>query len=284
MTRMEMSPDLVSRHRLSRAVVLARGTGTRMRADDQQAALTPAQQQAASLGHKALMPVDGKPFLHYVLQPLAAAGVTDIALVVAPDHREMRAAFSDDRGPAGLNLSWIVQQDPRGTADAVLAAEEWAGDAPFLVMNGDNVYPRAALRALADLDGPGVAGFECASLVASSNITADRLAAFALIDAGPDDSLTRIVEKPDAAELERMGSAALVSMNLWRFDTRIFGACRDVAESPRHERELPSAVMLARSRGVRFVVIRARGPVLDLSRRSDVADVARRLSATSERS
>ena len=66
-------------------------------------------------------------------------------------------------------------------------------------------------------------------------------------------------------------------MNCWRFDARIFAACRDVAPSPRGELELPQAVMLAVERGVRFRAIPARGPVLDLSRRADTAEVARRL-------
>jgi dTDP-glucose pyrophosphorylase len=69
----------------------------------------------------------------------------------------------------------------------------------------------------------------------------------------------------------------LVSMNCWRFDSRIFSACRDVEPSPRGELELPLAVMLAIRRGVRFRAVRARGPVLDLSRRADASEVSRRL-------
>ena len=74
----------------------------------------------------------------------------------------------------------------------------------------------------------------------------------------------------------------LVSMNCWRFDARIFEACRDVAPSARGELELPIAVMLAVSRGVAFRAVPARGPVLDLSRRADAAEVARRLSERHE--
>ena len=249
-----------------------------MRAADEGAPLSPEQQQAAALGHKALMPIGDRPFLDFVLQPLADAGITDVALIVAPDHEAMRAAYPGDRGPAGLRLSWLVQLEPRGTADAVLAARAWAGEAPFLVLNGDNVYSLAALEALGALDGPGLAGFERDNLVATSNIAEDRMAAFALLDVGADGTLARIVEKPDAADIARAGTGALVSMNLWRFDTRIFDACRDVAPSPRGEWELPAAAMLARSRGVPFTVVRAQGPVLDLSHRRDVAEIARRLT------
>ena len=66
-------------------------------------------------------------------------------------------------------------------------------------------------------------------------------------------------------------------MNIWRFDRRIFEPCRDVPVSARGERELPQAVGLALAQGVRFEVVPVRGPVLDLSRREDVAAVARAL-------
>ncbi|MGH9411728.1 MAG: hypothetical protein ACRD1V_20015 [Vicinamibacterales bacterium] len=66
-------------------------------------------------------------------------------------------------------------------------------------------------------------------------------------------------------------------MNLWRFDSRIFDACRDVPRSARGEFELPEAVGVAVARGVRFRVLPARGPVLDLSRRTDLAELERRL-------
>jgi glucose-1-phosphate thymidylyltransferase len=72
-------------------------------------------------------------------------------------------------------------------------------------------------------------------------------------------------------------------MNCWRFDARIFDACRDVRRSARGEFELPEAVALAVTRGVRFRAVPARGPVLDLSRRADLADVSRRLDAAQPR-
>ena len=99
----------------------------------------------------------------------------------------------------------------------------------------------------------------------------------AAIELDEREYLVRIVEKPSGGiATDREG--VLVSMNCWRFDGRIFGACRDVPRSTRGEFELPEAVGLALARGVRFKAFRARGPVLDLSRRADAADVARRLA------
>jgi glucose-1-phosphate thymidylyltransferase len=265
----------------TRAVVLARGAGTRMRDVDGAAELAPDQRAAADAGHKALMPVGGRPFLDRVLAALGEAGVRDVALVVAPEHDAARAAYPDDAGPCDVRLSWVVQTEPRGTADAVLSAEGWAAGEAFLALNGDNLYPTAAIRALATLDRPGLAGFARDDLVATSNIPADRVDQFALVERDASGGLARIVEKPSADEAVRAGRTALVSMNLWRFDARIFDACRAVEPSPRGELELPAAVSLALVRGVRFAVVPCRGPVLDLSRRGDVAEVARRLSERS---
>ncbi len=72
-------------------------------------------------------------------------------------------------------------------------------------------------------------------------------------------------------------------MNLWRFDQRIFDACRDVPRSARGEYELPEAVTLALTRGVRFRTFPARGAVLDLSRPGDVAIVSERLTGVEAR-
>ena len=68
------------------AVDLARGLGTRMRTGDPDARLTDAQRDAADSGHKAMMPIHGRPFLDYLLSAIADAGITRVALVVAPDH------------------------------------------------------------------------------------------------------------------------------------------------------------------------------------------------------
>jgi UDP-N-acetylglucosamine diphosphorylase / glucose-1-phosphate thymidylyltransferase / UDP-N-acetylgalactosamine diphosphorylase / glucosamine-1-phosphate N-acetyltransferase / galactosamine-1-phosphate N-acetyltransferase len=263
----------------TRAIVLARGLGTRMREPDPAAALNEAQQRAADAGSKMMIPVHGRPFLDYALSALAEAGIDDVALVVAPDHGAIAAHYRT-HPTVRVRLAFVVQPEPLGTANAVLAAAAWAGGDPFLAMNADNLYPVAALEALASLDEPGLPAFDRDDLVRSSNIPAERIFAFALVDVDDQGYLTGIVEKPKDQSRRK---DACISMNCWRFDSRIFGACRDVPKSARGEHELPEAVGLAAHRGVRFRAIAARGPVLDLSRRADAADVERRLAGTAPR-
>jgi dTDP-glucose pyrophosphorylase len=264
----------------TRAMVLARGLGTRMRARDPGVRLTPEQERAADAGLKAMIPVNGRPFLDYLLSALADAGILDVALVVAPAHDEVRRHYTQVAPPSRLTITFVVQDQPRGTADAIRAAERWAGTLPFLAMNADNLYPVRALRTLGSLEEPGLPAFDRDDLVRTSNIAEERIRSFAIIDVGEDGYLGGIVEKPGR---QTGGHSSLVSMNCWRFDARIFDACRDVPQSARGEQEIPEAVALALTRGVRFRAFPAEGPVLDLSRRADTTDVAKRLAGITPR-
>jgi glucose-1-phosphate thymidylyltransferase len=248
-----------------------------MRRADGEASLDTGQAQAADAGLKGMIPI-GRPFLDYVLSGLADAGLSEVCLVIGPEHDVVRDHFRR-LAPRRLAVSFATQAEPKGTADAVLAAESFAADAPFLVLNSDNYYPAAACRALAEIDTAGLAGFDATALVAGSNIPLERVRQFALVESDADGWLTSIVEKPDAATWQRLAGHALVSMNLWRFTPVIFEACRRVTVSPRGELELQDAIRIAMHQlGERIRVVRRAEGVLDLSSRRDVADVARRLA------
>lgn len=262
--------------RTTRALVLAAGRGTRMRADAGAATLTAAQRAAADSGLKAMIPIGtshGRPFLDHVLHSLAEAGIDDIALVLGPAHDEVRAYYQS-LTLSRIRVSFATQHQPLGTADAVLSGQAWASDEPFIALNSDNLYPIDVITRLVEGRDPAVPGFEAGSL----DLPIDRVGSFALIERDARGCLAAIVEKPGASAIAERGAAALISMNIWRFDARIFDACRDVPVSERGERELPQAVGLAAARGVCFDVIPVRGAVLDLSRRQDVGGVAARLA------
>ncbi len=264
-----------------KAVILARGLATRMR-QAAQSQLSPEQARAAAAGLKSMIPVGdtaaARPFLDYVLSSLGDAGYTHVGLVVGPEHDAIRDRYEHVAVPTRVRLTWLIQPEPLGTANAVLAAETWVGAAPFVVLNADNLYPVDVLKELQAIGRPALPAFERDELVRSSNIPPDRVASFALLEVDDDRNLTAIVEKPGPEMLANAGPHALVSMNVWRFDARIFDACRDVPQSPRGEFELPMAVGVAVTRGVRFHAFPAHGEVLDLSRQTDIADVSRRLA------
>ena len=258
------------------AVILARGLGTRMRAAGPAGSgLTSQQAAAAASGYKALMPIGGHRLIDYGLAALADAGIERAVLVVGPEHEDFRRHI-DSLELRRLTIDLAVQAEPLGTADAVLSAESAVGGEPFLMVNGDNYYPRQVLRDLARHRGNALAGFDRAALVAESNIPAERIAAFAIVRAR-DGALEEIVEKPAAEVVRAAGAHAPVSMNAFRFTPEIFAACRRIAPSPRGELEIVDAV---RALPGPVSVLAATGGVLDLSRREDIREVEARLSGT----
>ncbi len=263
---------------LKKAVILARGLGTRMRRHDAGARQLEAEQsRMADAGLKAMIPF-GRPFLDYVLSGLADAGFREVCLVIGPEHGPVRDYYTRRCIPERLRITFAVQIQPLGTADALLAAKEFTLDENFLVLNSDNYYPTSACRALRLLGEPALAAFDRQALANEGNISADRIRQFAVVSANPDGTLARIVEKPDEAALEAMGPAVCVSMNCWSFSPAIFPACAAIRPSPRGELELPDAVQYAVSwLGQRFRVLTFKGGVLDLSNRSDIAAVEERL-------
>jgi dTDP-glucose pyrophosphorylase len=287
---------------VTKAVVLARGLGTRMKqtvAADASApasapalVLEPRQAEAADRGIKAMMPIGpgGRPFLDFILSALADAGYAEACLVVGPDHQLIREYYTTFAPPRRMRLTFAVQAEPRGTADALLAATAFVDSEHVLVINGDNYYPVEALRALRQLESAGTVLFEPAALVRESNIPAERLRAFAIGLVDADGVLTTLIEKPDEETWRALGepdaatggesaaaARALISMNCWRVPPALLDFCRVLKPSARGELELPHAIRDALEAGVRFHVVRSEAGVLDLSGRADIAVVAARL-------
>src|SRR5690349_13450191 len=108
-----------------KAVLLARGLGSRMKADADAGTLTDGQAAAASIGAKGMMPIHSshtagagrsRPFLDYVLSALADAGCTSVCAVVAPDHASIRDYYSGAGAPSRITLEYAVQPVADGTA------------------------------------------------------------------------------------------------------------------------------------------------------------------------
>jgi glucose-1-phosphate thymidylyltransferase len=262
---------------MEKAVIMARGLGTRMRRSDDAARVDPSQAAIADTGVKAMIPI-GRPFLDYILSSLADAGYREVCLVIGPEHQVVREYYTVKAPPRRTRVHFAVQEKPLGTADAVLAAESFAAGEDFLVINSDNLYPVSSLSALRRISGQGTVLFEREALFRKSNIPPERIRSFAVCVVGADGYLQSIFEKPDEAAVRDADATALVSMNCWRFSSEIFPACRDVPLSVRGELELPRAVELAIASGqARFRVITSDESVLDLSTRGDISNVSDRL-------
>ena len=248
-----------------------------MRRADSAPLTNEAQRQAADAGLKGMIPIK-RPFLDYLLSALADAGLVDICLVIGPEHQRVRDYYGREVELQRVRIHFALQEEPLGTADAVLAAEQFAAGDNVLVLNSDNYYPVHTLVELAELGSAGVAGFERDTLIQLSNIDANKIATFAILEMDESDNLRRIIEKPGRDHALLMRSDVYVSMNSWSLPPSIYDACRKIKPSARGELELPSAIQFAiDDMNVRFRVLRFRDGVLDLSSRSDIATVAERL-------
>ncbi len=254
--------------------------GTRMQKQDQAADLTEDQAAVAGTGVKAMIPID-RPFLDYILTVLADAGYQQVCLVIGPDHDSVRDYYNHQAPAKRLTIEFAIQAKPLGTANAVAAAESFVADDHFLMINSDNHYPLDALRALREINGPGLVGFERQALIKKSNIPADRVLKFAAAEINDAGHLRRVIEKPTEQQMASLGDEVYLSMNCWRFTPNIFDACRNITPSSRGELEITDAVQHCIDHlGEQFQVVKSDSPVLDLSSRQDVAPVTKLLAGT----
>jgi glucose-1-phosphate thymidylyltransferase len=238
--------------------------------------LSSEQRAAADAGNKAMIPI-GRPFLDYALSAYADAGLTDVCLVIGPKHHDIRAYY-ESLPTKRIRISFAIQRQPIGVANAVLAAKEFVRDDDFIVVNGDNYYPSSVIATLRTTPAPALPAYSRQGLLRAGQIEPSRIAAYALLDVDRDGTLRRVVEKPNAEEFAALPNAP-VSLNSWLFDATIFEACERVPKSARGEYELPGAVQYAIDElGARFTTFPVDESVLDLSSRTDIPAVAERLA------
>src|SRR6266480_4779974 len=109
-----------------RGLILSGGSGTRLR---------PITHTSA----KQLVPVANKPVLFYGLEAMKAAGIEDVGIIVAPETGDEIRRAAGDGEAFGLALTYIEQDEPLGLAHALLTAEPFLGDSPFVMYLGDNL-------------------------------------------------------------------------------------------------------------------------------------------------
>jgi dTDP-glucose pyrophosphorylase len=261
-------------------MILARGLGTRMQKDVDGLKLDAQTAAIAAKGAKGLIPI-GRPFLDHTLQALMDAGVREFCLIVAPGSSAIRDYYQAvAAGIEGASIDFAVQEQPIGTANAVAAGETWAAGKPFMVFNSDNYYYPHTVADLAAANAPATTAFERNALIARSNIPAERISRFAVMEIDPQWRLRRIVEKPANPDAYARDGKLYVSMNCFLFTKEIFEACRSIKPDPvRKEYELPVAVQYSIEKlGCDYQAVRAEEGVLDLTGKADIEPVRKMLS------
>ena len=88
---------------------------------------------------KQLLPVYDQPMIYYPISVLMVAGITEILIITTPDHKKIFENLLGDGSNIGLNLSYTIQDKPRGLADAFILGEEFIGNDSNCLMLGDNL-------------------------------------------------------------------------------------------------------------------------------------------------
>ena len=198
-----------------KGLILSGGAGTRLR---------PITHTSA----KQLVPVANKPVLFYGIEALVGAGVTDIGIVIAPDTGEEIKRAVGDGSAFGGRVTYIQQPEPLGLAHAVLTAEEFLEDGPFVMYLGDNLLRDG----IVDL----VEAFRSSkpdALILLTKVPDPQNYGVADLDG---DSVLRLVEKPE----QPPSDMALVGV--YMFGPPIFAAAKAIKPSGRGELEITDAI------------------------------------------
>jgi glucose-1-phosphate thymidylyltransferase len=237
-----------------KGLILSGGKGTRLR---------PITHTSA----KQLVPVANKPVLFYGIEAMAAAGIEDVGIIIAPETGQEIRDTVGDGSRFGVKVTYVEQPEPLGLAHAVLTAESFLAGSPFVMYLGDNLLQGG----ITDL----VSAFrehEPDALILLTQVSDPEnygVAELASASAGEVGRVLRLVEKPTEPATD------LALVGVYMFTAGIHDAARAIEPSARGELEITDAIQYLVDSGKRVEPHIVRGWWKDTGRLEDMLEANR---------